>query len=106
MPANAEICRAIHDEKVITFTYSDQEGNPHNRVVEPYAHGLTKQDNLALRGYQIRGTSESKFALPCWRMFLIEKMTQVTVTDESFADNAPGYAHGDPDLNPIYCRVP
>ncbi len=106
MPENHVICGAIQRKMVVTFTYNDEEGNAHNRVVEPYAHGVTKQDNLALRGYQIRGTSESKFALPCWRMFLVEKMTRLAVTDESFADNAPGYAHGDPDLNPIYCRVP
>jgi len=40
------ICRAIQDKRVIEFTY---DGN--RRVVEPYCHRLTQQNNPGLQGY-------------------------------------------------------
>jgi len=98
------ICRAIRHRKVISFAYADNKGSIHTRLVEPYAHGITRQGNEALRGYQIGGTSES--AIPGWKIFLVERMAGLRVTEQSFAGTAPGYAHGDKDLNPIHCRIP
>jgi len=98
------VCEAIQNKKVIRFGYTDKEGNGHQRIVEPYAHGVTKQGNEALRGYQIGGSSESK--IPGWKLFLVERMSGLTITDQSFKGSAPGYAHGDTALNPIHCRVP
>lgn len=98
------ICRAIHRRKIISFTYADNEGNIHTRLVEPYAHGITRQGNEALRGYQIGGTSES--TIPAWKLFLVARMTGLRITEKSFDGTAPGYAHGDKDLNPIHCHIP
>jgi hypothetical protein len=103
MSANATICTAIDSMKVIEFDYADEKGNLHHRVVEPYAHGVTKRGKDALRGRQIGGTSES--GVLDWRLFLIAGMIGLRITKRSFAVHHE-YAHGDKDLNPIYCRVP
>ena len=103
MPANAMICTAISSMKVIEFGYADKKGNFHHREVEPYAHGVTKRGRDALRGRQIGGTSES--GTLGWRIFLIERMTGLKITNRPFTIH-PEYAHGDEDLNPIYCRIP
>lgn len=104
MVRNLTICTAITSTKVIEFDYADEEGNFHHRIVEPYAHGATKRAKDVLRGYQVGGTSESE--VPGWKLFLIERMTGLRMTDRTFAGTAPGYAHGDSALDPIYCRVP
>ena len=101
---NPVICEAINQFKMIEFTYEDNDGNVHRRVVEPYAYGQTSRGNEALRGYQIGGTSES--TIPGWKLFVIERIGGLRRTDRSFNGNAPGYAHGDSALSPIYCRVP
>lgn len=90
--------------KSIDFTYADAQGHIHSRLVEPYAHGFTRRGNEALRGYQIGGTSDSQ--IPEWKLFLTDRMIGVIITDQPHDGAAPGYAHGDSDLDPIHCRVP
>lgn len=101
---NQAISDAIQQMRVISFSYSDDEGNLHYRIVEPYAHGLTRRGNEALRGYQIGGTSET--TVPGWKLFVVERITALMVSEHTFDGSAPGYAHGDSALNPIFCRVP
>lgn len=97
------IIDAISNRRVIQFSYTDADSNIHLRVVEPYAYGLTKQGNEAVRCYQIGGSSES--SIPCWKLFLINRMVGLTVSNKTFYGAAPGYAHGDKALNPLYCCV-
>ena len=101
---NPVICEAIERFKIIEFTYEDSAGNVHHRVVEPYAYGKTSRGNDALRGYQIGGTSES--TIPGWKLFVVGRMGRLRKTDRTFNATAPGYAHGDSSLSPMYCRVP
>ncbi len=101
---NTTICQAIRDMKVLTFTYADRQGNIHDRTVEPYAHGVTKAGNEAVRAYQTAGTSESK--IPNWRLFVVNRITNLSISEQRFDGTAPDYAHGDEDLDPIHCLVP
>lgn len=101
---NAVICEAIAEFKIIEFTYEDNDGKVHRRVVEPYAYGQTGRGNDALRGYQVGGTSES--AIPGWKLFIVGRMGGLRKTARTFNGTAPDYAHGDSALSPIYCRVP
>ncbi len=101
---NKTISEAIHKKRIIQFSYSDAEGNVHQRLVEPYAYGLTKQGHEAVRCYQVGGSSESK--LPTWKLFLVDRMAGLVITDKTFEGSAPGYAHGDRGLNPLYCCIP
>ncbi len=101
---NNNISEAIHNKLLIRFSYADGEGKVHRREVEPYAYGVTRQGHEAVRCYQIGGSSES--TLPGWRLFLVDRMIGLVVTDETFEGSAPGYAHGDKGLNPLYCCIP
>lgn len=101
---NTIVCTAIRSLRVIEFGYEDQQGNAHHRVVEPYGHGVTTQGNEAVRGYQIDGTSESP--LPGWRLFRLDRMFNLETSESTNSATAPGYAHGDSDLDPIFCMVP
>jgi predicted DNA-binding transcriptional regulator YafY len=101
---NSLITNAIRDKRLLQFSYADSAGKVHQRLVEPYAYGVTKQGHEALRCYQVGGSSES--GLPAWKLFLVARMSDLLVTDRTFAGNAPGYAHGDKGLNPLYCYVP
>jgi len=101
---NNKIFEAITNKRLIQFSYADTEGNVHQRLVEPYAQGITKQGFEAVRCYQVGGSSES--ALPAWKLFLITRMTGLVITEKTFSGNAPGYAHGDKGLNPLYCCIP
>jgi predicted DNA-binding transcriptional regulator YafY len=101
---NKIISEAITNRRIILFLYTDDEGNIHKRIAEPYAYGVTKQGNEAVRCYQIGGSSETE--IPGWRLFLVDRITDLIITDETFEGCAPGYAQGDKGLNPIYCRIP
>jgi predicted DNA-binding transcriptional regulator YafY len=103
MTLEPRICEAINSMKVIEFDYADKVGNIHHRIVEPYAHGVTRRGKDALRGYQIGGTSESE--VPGWKLFVVERMIGLIITGRTFTGTAPDYALGDKDLSPIYCRV-
>ena len=98
------ICEAVRELRLVEFGYEDRDGHFHHRIVEPYVHGRTSRGEDALRGYQVGGTSESR--VPGWRLFIRERMTGLRKTTTSFQGTAPGYAHGDRTLSPIYCRVP
>ena len=98
------ICQAISELKALEFLYEDADGDARRRVVEPYAYGRTRRDREALRGYQVGGSSET--AVPGWKLFIVERMSGLRMTERSFDGSAPGYAHGDIALSPLYCRVP
>ena len=98
------ICEAVRELRLVEFGYEDSDGNFHHRIVEPYVYGRTSGGEDALRGYQVGGTSENR--LPGWRLFRRDRMTSLRRTATPFQGTAPGYAHGDSALSPIYCRVP
>jgi hypothetical protein len=100
---NKSIVEAIQNKRIITFWYADEQGNLHKRIAEPYAYGITKQGNEALRCYQVGGTSDS--VIPGWKLFLVERISSLVVGNQVFSGSAPGYAHGDKALNLIYCYL-
>lgn len=96
---NAKICTAIRDKAILEFTYDGYQ-----RVVEPHCHGLTRENNPGLRGYQIGGGSVSG-EVPGWKMFDLNKASIIQITDRNFDGPRPGYSKGDQHLNPIYCEL-
>jgi hypothetical protein len=94
-----EICAAIANRRLITFYY---EGLP--RIVAPAAHGQLRRTGAhALRGYQVGGATKSSVR-QLWRVFLVDKMGQVTLADEFFEPPA-GYKPGDRDFAFIHCQL-
>lgn len=85
-----QLTAAIEQRKIVTFTY---EG--HLRRVQPAAFGVgNRKGKETLHGFQVDGGS-TRGGIPHWRNFHVEKMSALTVLDEVFGPNPPGY-HPDP----------
>ena len=62
----------------------------YHRKVEPYCHGTSKRGKESVRGYQVAGGSNSR-SIPFWRLFTVAKIGDLSLTDETFQGNRPGY---------------
>ena len=52
------VSNAIENRTRVLIDYSDENNNaPGQRLIEPYALGITKAGNLALRAYQYQGAT-------------------------------------------------
>lgn len=96
---NLLLCRAIEQRKLVRFAYRGG-----NRIVEPYCHGVTKGGHELLRGYQTTGYSSSGRPKG-WRLFRLDEMGEVRITDESFAGRRSGYDPNDQAMEKIFCRL-
>ncbi len=96
---NLLLCRAIDDRKLVRFAYRGG-----NRIVEPYCHGVTKGGHELLRGYQTTGYS-SRGRPEGWRLFRLDEMADLTVTEKSFRVRWFGYDPDDAAMDRIFCRV-
>jgi hypothetical protein len=95
-----DISAAITDRRLISFVYDG-----HSRTAIPAAYGRhATTGNTVLRAYQIAGTSSSR-PVPLWDLFLVEKMTNCVVLDETFTSDPPAYARGDKHIGEIYCQL-
>lgn len=95
----AIIREAISKMKRIEFYYDGGR-----RVVEPHCLGVTTDGNPALRGYQVSGFSVSG-TIPDWRMFVLSKMSSLSVLDETFYSPRPGYRRGDRGMDSIVAEL-
>ena len=93
------ICSAIRSHNVIRFYY---DGG--SRTAEPFCHGASKPGNDLLRAYQTGGHSESGNPVK-WKLFRVDKMSSITITDESFSANRPDYNPNDPAMATVYCCI-
>jgi hypothetical protein len=80
-----ELTAAIEQRKHVTFTY---QGFP--RRVQPAAFGLDVAGHETLHAYQLDGGSK-RGKLPHWRNFHADAIEGLTVTDEVFGPNPPGF---------------
>jgi len=96
---NARICNAIRDRKVIRFYY-----NGGFRTVEPFCHGISTAGHDILRGWQTGGYSESGESQG-WKLFRVDDMSSLTITDEVFEGRRPRYNPSDSAMTTIYCNV-
>jgi hypothetical protein len=93
------ICSAIENFQLISFLYDD-----HSCVIEPHTYGENHKGNSALRGYQIRGGSESG-EYHGWKIFLRDEMHDVTVLEETFSGTRRGYKRGDKAFATKLCQL-
>jgi hypothetical protein len=95
---NTTLCQAIQSKLVIEFHY---EGRI--RIVEPFCYGTSTAGHDILRGYQIRGHSESgKLG---WKLFKVNEMKLINCLHEHFDESRQHYNPRDKDMIRIYCRV-
>ena len=94
-----DLCGPITGRQVVEFDY---DGHP--RVVQPAAHDPHKTTgNHVLRGYQVAGTGNTR-SVPFWDLFLVEKISGLTVTGQVFTADPPGYSKGDKHIN-VHCEL-
>lgn len=99
-PTEALIIRAIASRTVIAFTY---HGTP--RTVQPHRLGLSKASphKTLLRAYEL-----TKNASPSetWKLYDLQKISNLTITSATFPQNAPGYTPTDKALSSLLAEVP
>jgi len=97
---NQQICNAIRERRLIRFYYDGYE-----RFVQPHAYGIHKDTgNEVLRAYQVGGDSSSG-DIPDWRLYIVNKISNVEVIDEVFENTAPGYKRNDSSMSYIFCQI-
>ncbi len=96
----ATICEAISERQIIEFNYQWR-----SRVVEPYLVGVHEdEEELMLRAVQVAGESKSG-GLPDWRLFRLNEMKKLKVTDRRFEPRLEEYEPKDPELVDRECWV-
>jgi len=96
---NQEIFDAIKNRCVLKFNY---DGYP--RIVIPHAYGISRAGNEIIRCYQTGGLSHSGTP-PCWRLMEVNKIQSLTMTEEHFEGESPGYVKGDRGMTTIFCEL-
>jgi hypothetical protein len=97
-PSDASIvCQAIREHRILEFVYG---GKP--RLVEPYCHGTTARGLESLRAVQVGGQG---WGFGFGKMWTIDKMDGLRVTDRTFVPDDPDYNPDDSAMVRIHCRV-
>jgi len=97
------IVDAIKNRNKISFFYTGPRKpakdsvKPGKRIdVEAVALGLSKRGNLIIRGYvQSPSVSKKGFDRTGWRTFMVSRMSDLRISDETFDQKRPDYKEGD-----------
>ncbi len=84
-----EIAEAIRTQRCVQLFYA-----PGLRTIEPHALGMSSEGHLLLRAYQIDGASSSGEHVH-WKLFRLDRIGQLGVTDVPFNGPRHGYKRGD-----------
>ena len=93
-----DVIIAIEARKLLKIRYSRGE-----RLVEPYAIGVSTSGNQLLRAYQLEGSSESN-EKSGWRLFKIDEIENVSLNEESFSPREE-YKRGDKVFLEIFSQI-
>jgi predicted DNA-binding transcriptional regulator YafY len=93
------VCEAITNRRLLRIDYGAGE-----RLIEPHAHGLSKDGNPLLRAYQVSGASDSGEPTN-WKLFRMDRVNSVQATDQHFAGPRPDYNPNDPAMMRVHCRI-
>ena len=95
------VAKAIKFKEVITFQYSDGE----KYRVEPFCMGIHKTSkNYVVRCY-CNNPSESKDNLENWRLFDLDKMTEIRLTAVRIKDSRSGYTGRDSEISKMLASI-
>ena len=92
------IINTINNRQEISFTYSGL-----NRVALPCAVGLSTKGNDVLRCYQIQGGHVNSGHT--WDLCSVSKISNLTLTGQTFIKNPNGYKTGDKGMLKIYAQI-
>jgi hypothetical protein len=84
------LVQAVNQRLILSFTYDGL-----SRRVQPATYGATRTGKTSLRGCLIAGASQRN-SIPCWELYTVSKMQNVTSTGETFTEFAvSGYTTND-----------
>jgi hypothetical protein len=97
------IVDAIKNRKKVSFYYSGPRKPKKDSVIpgkrvdaEAVALGLSKKGNLIMRAFiQPPSVSKKGFSKTGWRTFMLSRMSDVQISDETFDSKRPQYKEGD-----------
>ena len=95
---DTEISTAIENRKLIQLEYSNGE-----RIVEPYALGMSSTGKMLLRAYQRQGYSLSSENYG-WKLFNLSEIQRLIIIDENFEPRGE-YRKGDKALSEIHSEI-
>lgn len=113
--ANKPIVDAIRNRKKITFFYTGPRKPKKDSVkpgkrfnVEPVALGVSSKGKLILRGWvdsNSGSVTKTGYGKGNWKTFILSRMKNLTISDETF-EKRPGYKEdGDNKMNPVYVQT-
>ena len=89
---------AIQNRYRVKIKYSDEHNNaPGQRIIEPYAFGLSKSGNPVLRAFQYNG--DSLRGIPQWKLFRLDRITSWIPTKSVFELQPNEQGYGAPNYN-------
>jgi hypothetical protein len=95
------ICEAIRLVRRLQFVHDGLV-----RVVEPYCHGISTEDNEVLRAIQVRGlSSNGRDGLYFGKLWKVREMSELRILDERFIPFDPNYNPHDRGMVEIHCRI-
>ena len=99
-PTETLITRAIATRTVIAFTYHGT-----TRTVQPHRLGLSKASShkILLRAYELTKNGSPSNT---WKLYDLQKISNLTLTTAHFPQNAPGYTPTDKALSSTLAEVP
>lgn len=78
-----KVMDAMDNKYQVLITYSDEKNRaPRQRLIEPYAYGLTRAGNPCFRAYQFNG--DTYRGVPKWKLFRLDRVTSWTPTEQHF----------------------
>ena len=90
---------ALDKRCFVDINYVDEESNaPGNRLIQPYAYGLTKANNPGLRAYQVSG--DTLRGKPKWKYFRLDRIQSWKPRKQTFNVPPPMQGFNAPDYNP------
>jgi hypothetical protein len=89
------VINAIKQRKRITFNYDGKA----TRFVDPKVLGYTTAGNMVIRGYQYDGYTET--INPQWKLFLLDKMSNLKITNQEQQDYEGYNESGDKSMSEI-----
>jgi len=93
------IKQAIQNKKLMQFWYHNNQ-----RIAEPHVFGVTTNDKLAVLTRQVGGYSSSG-GLPDWRMFYVDEINNLRITEQSFQISRTWHNPRESDFKTIYAVV-
>jgi len=97
------LCSAIASHNLVRFYYASEK-SPGIRIVEPYMIAYNQRNNLILSAWFLEGASASKSGAerPPWREYMLDKISSLSILEQTFAPPRPGYV---PDGGKIFRNV-